>query len=126
MTPRTPNLGAISTHKDTAPIQEFETRKSDAHVRLIRKHSQHRYPLLVPVLSTSASYAGLNEWEEAAEDAAQCIKVNKKFVKGKPTRQMVVRFLFVSSGGERGVQGMVDLVGTSVRDTGEATYYVMA
>lgn len=30
----------------------------------------------------SASYAGLNEWEEAAHDAAECIKVNKNFVKG--------------------------------------------
>ncbi|CAM9723068.1 unnamed protein product [Ascophyllum nodosum] len=30
----------------------------------------------------SASYAGLNDWEDAAEDAAQCIKVNKSFVKG--------------------------------------------
>eukprot|EP00903_Cladosiphon_okamuranus_P005515 g5494.t2 len=30
----------------------------------------------------SASYAGLNEWEEAARDAAECIKVNKNFVKG--------------------------------------------
>lgn len=30
----------------------------------------------------SASYAGMNEWEEAAKDAAQCIKVNKGFVKG--------------------------------------------
>lgn len=30
----------------------------------------------------SASYAGLSEWEEAAHDAAECIKVNKNFVKG--------------------------------------------
>ncbi|CAN0475169.1 unnamed protein product, partial [Ectocarpus sp. 12 AP-2014] len=30
----------------------------------------------------SASYAGLMEWEEAARDAAECIKVNKNFVKG--------------------------------------------
>ncbi|CAM9249145.1 unnamed protein product [Scytosiphon promiscuus] len=30
----------------------------------------------------SASYAGLNEWEDAARDAAECIKVNKNFVKG--------------------------------------------
>ncbi|CAN0475544.1 unnamed protein product, partial [Ectocarpus sp. 12 AP-2014] len=30
----------------------------------------------------SASYAGLMEWEEAAHDAAECIKVNKNFVKG--------------------------------------------
>lgn len=32
---------------------------------------------------SSASYAGLNEWEEAARDAAECIKVNKNFVKGE-------------------------------------------
>lgn len=36
-----------------------------------------------PALGNSASYAGLNEWEEAANDAAQCIKVNKNFVKGE-------------------------------------------
>lgn len=30
----------------------------------------------------SASYAGLDEWEDAANDAAQCIQVNKTFVKG--------------------------------------------
>lgn len=30
----------------------------------------------------SASYAGLNDWENAANDAAECIKANKGFVKG--------------------------------------------
>lgn len=30
----------------------------------------------------SASYAGLQDWENAATDAAECVKVNKGFVKG--------------------------------------------
>jgi stress-induced-phosphoprotein 1 len=30
----------------------------------------------------SASYAGLGDWENAANDAAECVKANKKFVKG--------------------------------------------
>jgi hypothetical protein len=30
----------------------------------------------------SASYAGLQDWENAANDAAECIKVDKNFVKG--------------------------------------------
>lgn len=30
----------------------------------------------------SASYAGLGDWEHAAEDGASCIRVNKKFIKG--------------------------------------------
>ncbi len=30
----------------------------------------------------SASYAGLNDWENAANDAAECIKADKNFVKG--------------------------------------------
>ena len=34
----------------------------------------------------SASYAGMNEWEDSAKDAAQCIKVNKGFVKGTRSR----------------------------------------
>lgn len=31
---------------------------------------------------TSASYAGLGEWEKAAEDGASCIRANKNFIKG--------------------------------------------
>jgi stress-induced-phosphoprotein 1 len=30
----------------------------------------------------SASHAGLNQWEEARDDAKQCITVDKSFVKG--------------------------------------------
>lgn len=32
----------------------------------------------------SASYAGLQDWENAANDAAECVKVDKGFVKGAP------------------------------------------
>lgn len=44
----------------------------------------------VLVCCYSASYAGLNEWEEAAHDAAQCIKVNKNFVKGEFVEECTV------------------------------------
>lgn len=34
------------------------------------------------LLLCSASYAGLGDWENAANDAAECVKVDKGFLKG--------------------------------------------
>lgn len=55
------------------------------HTRFVIQYQvSHNRPLSPspPPCRNSASYAGMNEWEESAKDAAQCIKVNKGFVKG--------------------------------------------
>ena len=67
----------MKTHSpiSTAPCLTYSAF-SDNSLKIFFTH------VAILSLVCSASYAGLSEWEEAANDAAQCIKVNKTFVKG--------------------------------------------